>query len=150
MTPRVWLDSTFLGLGEDMVVVHTLREEETGAIEAAAVTERGLAEAPAKITKCLEAWGLKRTVLVADGEPAIQALMTAVQLARQAETVVTGKPRYDSKSKGLVENAHQLVQGLLRTWVASIEKRDQTTLSPSSLLAQWGVLLVSPEIHHLG
>ena len=42
------------------------------------------------IIKCLDAWGLKRTVLVADGEPAIQALMTAVKLARQEETVVTG------------------------------------------------------------
>ena len=38
---------------------------------------------------------------MADGEPAIQTLMTAVKLARQEGTVVTGKPRYDSKSKGL-------------------------------------------------
>ena len=50
---------------------------------AAAVTEKGPAEAPVKIaTRCLEAWG-KRTVLVADGELAIQALLTAVKLARQ-------------------------------------------------------------------
>ena len=65
--------------------------------------------------------------------------MTAVKLARQQDTIVTGKPRYDSKSKGLVENAHRLVQGLLRTWVASMEKRYQTTLTPSSPLVQWGV-----------
>ena len=38
---------------------------------------------------------------MADGEPAIQALMTAVKLARQEGTVVTDKPRSDSKSKGL-------------------------------------------------
>ena len=42
--------------------------------------------------------------------------MTAVKLARQEETVVTSKPRYDSKSKRLVENAHQLVQAVPRTW----------------------------------
>ena len=65
--------------------------------------------------------------------------MTAVKLARQQDTIVTGKPRYDSKSKGLVENAHRLVQGLLRTWVASMEKRYQTTLTPSSPLVQWCV-----------
>ena len=69
---------------------------------------------------------------MADGEPAIQVLMIALKLARQEETVVTGKPRYDSKSKGLVENAHELVYGLLRTWVASTEKWYQTTLRPSS------------------
>ena len=61
-------------------------------------------EAPVKsIFKCLEAF-------VADGGPETQAAMTAVKLARQEETVVTGKLRYDSKSKGLVENGHQLVQ----------------------------------------
>ena len=38
---------------------------------------------------------------MADSEPAIQASTTAVKLARQEGTVVTGKPRYDSKSKGL-------------------------------------------------
>ena len=69
---------------------------------------------------------------MADGEPAIQVLMTALKLVRQEETVVTGKPRYDSKSKGLVENAHELVHGLLRTWVVSTEKWYQTTLRPSS------------------
>ena len=123
MTPRVWLDCTFVGLVDDMLVVLTLRDEESRAIEAAAVTAKGPAEAPVKIIlKCLEAWGLKRTVLVTDNEPAIQALMTAVKLARHEETVVTGKSRYDSKSKGLVENAHQLLQGLLRPWVASMEK----------------------------
>ena len=113
MTPRVWLNYTFLGLAEDMLVVLTLREEESGVIEAAAFTVKGLAEAPVKIIiKCLEAWNLKRLVFVADGEPAIQAWMTAVKLSRQEETVVTGKPRYDSKSNGLVEHANQLVRWL--------------------------------------
>ena len=37
-----------------------------------------------------------------------QALMTAVKLARQVEAVVTGKPRCDPKSKGLMENADNL------------------------------------------
>ena len=103
MTPRVWLNNTFLGLAEDMLVVLTLREEES---RAAAVTVKGLAEAPVKIIiKCLEAWNLKRLVLVADGEPAIKAWTTAVKLARQEETLVTSKPLHDSKSKGLVEHA---------------------------------------------
>ena len=31
MTPRVWADYTFLGLAEDVLVVLTLREEESGA-----------------------------------------------------------------------------------------------------------------------
>ena len=60
---------------------------------------------------------------VADGEPPSQALMTVVMLARQEDTVVTGKTRYDTKYKELVENAHQLGQGLLRAWEASMEKR---------------------------
>ena len=145
------MDYTFFGLGDDLLVVLTIREEESGAIEAAAVTEKGLAEAPVKIAiKRLEAWGLKRKVLVSDGEPAIQALLTAVKQARQ-DTVVTREARYDSKSKGLVENAHQLVQGLLRTWVASIEKRYQTTPSPSSCAMGCAALwMESHKIHYLG
>ena len=126
-------DYTFLGLAKTCWWCSRFREEESGAMEAAAVSEKGPAEAPVKIIiKCLEAWGLKRTVLVTDGETATQAMMTAVTLARQKEAVVTGKPRYDSKSDGLVQNAHQLVQGLLRIWVASMENRYQTTLSPRS------------------
>ena len=54
-------------------------------------SQRKDAEASVKITiKCLEAWSLERTVLVADGEPAIHALMIAAKLARHKETVVTG------------------------------------------------------------
>ena len=101
-------------------------------------SQRKDAEAPVKIIiKCLEAWSLERTVLVADGEPAIHALMIAAKLARHRRN---GRDRHDSKSKGLVENADQVVQGLTRTstrtWVASIEKRYHTTLSPSSPLVQ--------------
>ena len=55
MTPRGCLEYTLLGLAKDMLVVLTLREDESGAIEAAAVTEKGPAEAPAN----MEAWSLK-------------------------------------------------------------------------------------------
>ena len=33
-----------------------------------------------------------------------------IKLMRKEETVVTGKPRYDSKSRGIVENANGLVK----------------------------------------
>ena len=123
-----------------MLVVLTLREEESGAMEVAAVTDKGPAEAPVKIIiKCLEALRLKRTVLVGDREPAIQAWMTPVKLARQKDTNVTGNPRCHSQSKVLVESAHRLVQGLLRTWMEALEKRYQTTWSPSSPLVQSSV-----------
>ena len=89
-------------------------------------------------SSALEAWDLKRTVLVADGELAMHAL-TAVKLARQEETVVAGKPRYDSKSKGACGECAQVVRGLLRTWVASLEKPYHTTLGASSPLVQRGV-----------
>ena len=49
MTPRISLDYTFLGIGDDMLGVLTLCEEESGALEATAVTEKGPAEAPVKI-----------------------------------------------------------------------------------------------------
>ena len=42
--------------------------------------------------------------------------------ARKEETGVSGKTRCDSKYEELVENADQLVQGLLRTWIPSLEK----------------------------
>ena len=61
-------DDTFLGLAEHDGGAHASRR---------VVIEKGLAEAPVKIfTKCAEAWSLKRTVLVADGAPAVHALMT--------------------------------------------------------------------------
>ena len=60
MTPRVWPGYTLLGIADDMLVVLALREEESGATDAAAVAEEGSAEAPVKIIiKCLEAWGVE-------------------------------------------------------------------------------------------
>ena len=44
MAPRVWLDHTFLWLSDDMLMMLTLREVESRAMEAAAVTEKGPAE----------------------------------------------------------------------------------------------------------
>ena len=62
MTPRGWLDYAYVGLPDEMLVVLTLRGEQSGATEAAAVTEKGPADAPVKITiECLEGWNLKRT-----------------------------------------------------------------------------------------
>ena len=61
-TPRGWLDYAYVGLPDEMLVVLTLRGEQLGATEAAAVTEKGPADAPFKITiECLEGWNLKRT-----------------------------------------------------------------------------------------
>ena len=123
-------------------MVLALREEESGALEAAAVTET--AEAPVKITiKCLESWGLKGTVLVT--EPATQAWMTAVKLARPEETVVTGTPRYDSKSKRACGERVPDGAGFI-AHLGDVEGEMVTrTLSPSSHLVQVaGVLLDTP------
>ena len=44
MTPRIWLGHATCGeLAEDMLVVLALGEEDSGAIEAAGVTEKGRA-----------------------------------------------------------------------------------------------------------
>ena len=56
-----------------VLVVLTLPEEVSGAIEAAAVTERRLGRLQSSAWK--RGGGLKKTVLVADGEPAKQALV---------------------------------------------------------------------------
>ena len=57
MTPRVWLDHTFIGVADDVLVVLTLWEVKSRAEEAAAVPEKGLADVQARIiVKCLEAW----------------------------------------------------------------------------------------------
>ena len=83
-----WLDYNFIGVAE---VVLTLREEVSGAMEAAAVLEKGASDVPVRmILKCLEAWALKRTVLVADGQQAIQALMTAVNFLTLSTAVTIG------------------------------------------------------------
>ena len=61
--------------------------------------------------------------------PETEALMTVVKQARTRETVVTSKPRYDSKRERKVENARQLVRRSPRTWGAWLVKRHQLKLS---------------------
>ncbi len=76
---------------------------------------------------------------MADGEAAIQALATAIKLHRKGETVVTGKPRHDSKPTGAVENANLMVKGLLRTWISSLEVRHKVEHESQHAFAQWAV-----------
>ncbi len=95
-----------------------------GAVESIAVPEKRAADYAVKaVVRAIEAWGSKRVTLVADGEAAIQALLPAFKLHRKEETVVTGKPRYDPKSKCTMENANMRMKDLLRTWVSSLEAR---------------------------
>ena len=83
--------------------------------------------------------------------PAIQALKTAVTLARTEDTVVTGTTRYDSKYNGLVANAHELVPGLLLAWIASLEKHGVTNVELSDCAVGGGPLwLQSYKVQHAG
>ena len=92
-----------------------LKDEASGAVESVAVPQKGAADyAVNAAVRAIEAWALKWITLVADAEAAIQVLLTATKLHRKEETGVTGKPRYNSKSKGTVGNANTLVKGLLR------------------------------------
>ena len=56
MSLRVWLD-TFLWLADDMVVMLTLRGEESGATEAAAVTEKDVNHACSRRWTCVTSSG---------------------------------------------------------------------------------------------
>ena len=83
--------------------------------------------------------------------PAIQALKTAVTLARTEDTVVKGTTRYDSKYNGLVANAHELVPGLLLAWIASLEKHGVTNVELSDCAVGGGPLwLQSYKVQHAG
>ena len=71
----------------------SIRDETSGAIESVAVPEKGPADYAVKAaSRAMDSWGLKRVTVVADGENAIQALLTAIKLHRKKETVVTGNP----------------------------------------------------------
>ena len=140
LVPRVWLDYTFANMGTEVLTILCLKDETSGAVESIAVPEKGAADYAVKAAvRAIEAWGLKRVTLVADGEAAIQALLTAIKLHREKETVVTGKPRYDSKSKGVVENANMLAKGLLRTWVSSLEAHYKVELESHHAVVEWAV-----------
>ena len=84
--------------------------------------------AVAMSTAAIRMWGPNRVFLGADGEPAIQALVDAIQLARKEhETIPHSGPRRDPKSKGAIENANKIVEGMFRTLRASIESRYSTS-----------------------
>ncbi|CAK0865536.1 unnamed protein product, partial [Prorocentrum cordatum] len=97
-------------LGDPLTVLNIL-EFQSGAIESAQVTTKGPAEcAVAVTTAAMRTWRLG-----VDGEPAIQALVRAAQPARDEETVPHSGPRRDPKSKGAIENANKMVEGMFRT-----------------------------------
>ena len=66
-------------------------------------------------------------------------MLTAVRLARTEETAVKGKPRYDSKSKGIVENTNGLVKVLLRTWLSSLASHYGVEFCAEDAVVQWAV-----------
>jgi hypothetical protein len=137
------MDYAFVNMGKEekeVLTILTIRDETSGAIESVAVPEKGPADYAVKAaSRAIDSWGLKRVTAVADGEPATQALLAAIKLMRKEETVVTGKPRYDSKSKGIVENANGLVKGLLRTWISSLETHYGVELGAEHSIVHWAV-----------
>ena len=72
-----------------------------------------------------------------DGEAAIKALLAAVKLERKDETVCSAAPRYDSQSKGPIENAVGRVEGLMRTMISAVERKYKLTLDPDHAIVLW-------------
>ena len=91
ITPRVWLDYTIIGVADDVLVVLTLRERNwSDRSTAGEERSRRASQYDRKVLGSMGGGrrrgredGLKRTVLVAVGGPAIQALITTVELARR-------------------------------------------------------------------
>eukprot|EP00959_Pyramimonas_sp_CCMP1952_P066751 1393434-Pyramimonas_sp.AAC.1 len=106
------------------------------------MTTEGPAEyAVAVTTAAMRMWGLDRVLLGADGEPAVEALVRAVQLARDDETVPRSGPRRDPKNKGAIENANKMVEGMLHTLRASGESRYSTKLTLNHWTMGWMIRL---------
>ena len=101
------MDYCFPGLGGGTVPLSILVITEffSGALEAILVEEKGPASYPVKCAiQVLAAWGLTRVLIYSDQEPAILALIAAIQALREHETIAYSGPRYDSQSKGRIEN----------------------------------------------
>ena len=67
--------------------------------------------------------GRKRTVISSDNEPAVKALVQAVALHREDETVIEEIPVKSSQSIGCNEHDHFLVGGMARALRIDMEKR---------------------------
>ena len=72
--------------------------------------------------RCLRTWRFKRVLVFSYGEPANVALVNAVQLARQEETVPTRSPKERPLNTGAVETVNKMVEILFRTLRASVEQ----------------------------
>ena len=69
--------------------------------------------------------GRKRIVIRSDNEPAVKALVQAVALHREDETVIEEIPVKSSQSIGCNEHDHFLVGGMARAPRIDMEKRFQ-------------------------
>eukprot|EP00971_Amphidinium_carterae_P032111 632282-Amphidinium_carterae.3 len=80
--------------------------------------------------------GAQEVTLRTDGEPAITKLAEEVvalrvqRLGDKVKTHVEGVPRYSSSSKGGVENACKLLQGIIRTMRFALEALYKTPVTP--------------------
>ena len=137
--PVVGLDYCFPSFASGaMITVLIITEVFSGAVEAVMVSEKGPSEFPVRsVIRQLRVWGLARVALWSDQEPAIKALVAAIQTARKEETSFYEGKRYDPKGKGAIENMCGLVTGLLRTFVLSVEHHYKTEMKEDHPLLPW-------------
>ena len=86
--------------------------------------------------------GMKVTVK-SDGEPAILALVSAVAVARKAETPLIQSPKRESKCNGAVERAVRTWRAQLITMRCHLEAEIKFELRPKQAIMEWLIMWAS-------
>ena len=104
-----------------------------------AVPSKGVSHPYAERALCrdLTRLGYKKVILKSDGEPAITALVRAVQANWQGQVVPERSPPYESRSNGAVERAVQTVQGQARTLKEALQVSSGYVFSDTSPILAW-------------
>ena len=92
-----------------------------------------------KVCQDLDNLGYKRVIFRSDGEPAIRAFLAAVKLAWDGEVVPEASSPGESQSHGAAEKAVQVVKGVYRTVLFSLEANLKTEVPEYHPICTWAL-----------
>ncbi len=114
-------------------------DEATGSVFGHYVACKGIGDGwiVKRLVKDIEDIGRSSIILKTDGEPAIVAVQSAIQSARQARTVPRNPPAYNPQANGPCEKAVQDVTGHHRTIKLGLEMRLGVKVDERLPIMQW-------------
>ena len=139
--PMVAMEFCFVNTesDDDVLTILAMKEKPFQSVGATVLPDKSAREfAVATIIGYLDIWGHQEVMIKCDQEQSMKRIAEWHQERRRPRrTIVEYSPRESHQSNGEMENAHYLLEGLLRTMRSDLMQKTGANVNVKSPLVPW-------------